>query len=149
MSDSYEAAYNEVMARTGVAKGACKMCGAAFYAEFEYQKRGSCGPCVMLLAHEYSMAHSGEPAEFFSTPEQIAEFAANRPARIGFRKAEISPSLRKRVLERDAYRCQICGDYHELHIDHVYPESKGGATSIENLQVLCGPCNIKKGSTVP
>lgn len=61
-------------------------------------------------------------------------------------KAKIMPSLRKRVFERDAYRCRQCGDWHDLHLDHIIPESKGGPTTFENLQVLCGPCNLRKGA---
>jgi 5-methylcytosine-specific restriction endonuclease McrA len=47
--------------------------------------------------------------------------------------------------ERDAYRCQECGSWHDLTVDHVIPESKGGPTTLENLRVLCQPCNSRKG----
>jgi 5-methylcytosine-specific restriction endonuclease McrA len=30
-------------------------------------------------------------------------------------------------------------------LDHVIPEAKGGATSVSNLQVTCGKCNLEKG----
>jgi len=66
-----------------------------------------------------------------------------RPKR---KKAWISNSLRKQVFERDSYRCQHCGGWHNLSIDHIYPESKGGRTEIGNLQTLCMPCNMKKGA---
>jgi len=33
------------------------------------------------------------------------------------------------------------------HADHVVPYSQGGKTSIENGQVLCAKCNLKKGET--
>jgi len=29
----------------------------------------------------------------------------------------------------------------ELQFDHVLPVALGGATSVENLQILCGDCN--------
>lgn len=71
----------------------------------------------------------------------------------GFRKTKksnIPYFMRKQVLERDAYRCQTrgCGDWHDLHIDHVIPESRGGPTIVENLQVLCQKCNLKKGNRI-
>ena len=33
-----------------------------------------------------------------------------------------------------------------LEVDHIVPISKGGITSVENLQTLCWRCNRSKGS---
>lgn len=56
--------------------------------------------------------------------------------------------LRALVLMRDGARCQLCGATPQsgarLHVDHIKPWSKGGETVIENLQILCEPCNIGK-----
>lgn len=61
-------------------------------------------------------------------------------------KTTISRALAKRVFERDAYRCVICGGHHDLTCDHVVPESKGGPTTFENLQTMCKSCNSRKGA---
>lgn len=63
-------------------------------------------------------------------------------------KKQISNEIRKQVFERDGYRCQHCGGWIDLCVDHIYPESKGGPTCIENLQTLCRPCNSKKSDKV-
>jgi 5-methylcytosine-specific restriction endonuclease McrA len=42
-------------------------------------------------------------------------------------------------------RCAICGSTRNPSIDHIIPISQGGSDSIENLRVLCGSCNSKKG----
>jgi 5-methylcytosine-specific restriction endonuclease McrA len=46
--------------------------------------------------------------------------------------------------------CQHCGCYIPLdgpfEVDHVIAWSRGGSTSLSNSQLLCGPCNRKKGS---
>ena len=33
-----------------------------------------------------------------------------------------------------------------MTIDHIEPKAKGGGNCIDNLQLLCSPCNSKKGS---
>ena len=63
-------------------------------------------------------------------------------------KVQIPPYIRWSVFERDGYICKKCGSKINLHCDHIYPESLGGETVMENLQTLCGKCNIAKGSKV-
>ena len=62
----------------------------------------------------------------------------------------MTPSLRKKIMERDHYTCQICKKYMPdevgLHIDHIIPISKGGKSIPSNLRVLCSKCNGSKGS---
>ena len=64
----------------------------------------------------------------------------------------ISTTLRYLVLNRDRFRCALCGRSPltdpsvELHLDHIIPFSKGGTTTSENLQTLCRECNMGKGS---
>lgn len=36
-----------------------------------------------------------------------------------------------------------------LTIDHIIPKAKGGKNTYSNYQVLCQPCNNKKGSSLP
>lgn len=61
----------------------------------------------------------------------------------------MNPEIRKRVFERDKHTCRYCGDKNgPFHADHVYPSSKGGETSIENLVTACARCNRKKQAKV-
>jgi hypothetical protein len=55
-------------------------------------------------------------------------------------------AVRRRVLLRDGGRCQHCGSYKDPQIDHIIPWSRGGTHDASNLQVLCGPCNRRKGN---
>lgn len=44
--------------------------------------------------------------------------------------------------------CNYCGRTHRmrfLEIDHRWPVSRGGGDEIANLQLLCTPCNMRKG----
>ncbi|KAA8888454.1 DUF2510 domain-containing protein [Nocardia colli] len=58
----------------------------------------------------------------------------------------IPPDVKSEVWQRDGGRCQQCGDTHYLEFDHVIPLSRGGATSVGNLQILCRRCNLAKGT---
>lgn len=58
-------------------------------------------------------------------------------------------AVRRAVFERDGSRCRSCGtESPPFHLDHVYPWSKGGPNTVDNLQVLCAPCNLKKAARV-
>ena len=67
-------------------------------------------------------------------------------------KREVSLRLRFLVMKRDNFKCCMCGRSPattaglELHIDHIIPWSKGGETTIDNLQTLCSDCNLGKGN---
>ena len=63
-------------------------------------------------------------------------------------KDKIQLNLRRRVIARDGYFCVYCDEdltTGEIHMDHVIPESQGGETNFENLQVTCRKCNLAKG----
>ncbi len=53
-----------------------------------------------------------------------------------------------RLIRRQRSLCAYCGRYfaaHYLEIDHMDPVTFGGSNAETNLQVLCRPCNGRKG----
>jgi len=60
--------------------------------------------------------------------------------------------LRFRVMQRDSFKCALCGCSPAtdpavvLHVDHIVPWSKGGETTLANLRALCSSCNLGKGT---
>lgn len=56
---------------------------------------------------------------------------------------------RRNVHARDQYACQYCGSQDSLTIDHVYPLSRGGRTTWENVVTACRTCNGRKGNRTP
>ena len=46
--------------------------------------------------------------------------------------------------------CFWCDEYTEMiHIDHIYPLSKSGGHTINNLCISCPPCNLRKSNKDP
>lgn len=90
---------------------------------------------------EYANASDAEPAKGDSNEDQTPRRTARDP----------SLRLRFRVLQRDHFRCVQCGASPAktpetvLHVDHMVAWSKGGETTLENLQTLCSKCNLGKG----
>lgn len=52
------------------------------------------------------------------------------------------------VYKRDGGRCVFCGSTQNLQLDHIIPFSKGGATTLDNMQLLCQKCNIEKSNKI-
>lgn len=63
-------------------------------------------------------------------------------------RAKVSNRLRFVVYNRDNYQCQKCGRTTDLEIDHIIPISKGGKTTLDNLQTLCRSCNLEKSDII-
>ena len=55
--------------------------------------------------------------------------------------------IRLKVLNLDAWTCTSCGESAN-EVDHVYPNSKGGEYTLDNLVAACRRCNIKKKDAV-
>ncbi len=63
-------------------------------------------------------------------------------------RAPIPAEVVRAVIERDGRRCVQCGATEDLQFDHILPVALGGATSVENLQILCGDCNRAKSDAL-
>ena len=73
-------------------------------------------------------------------------------SRFAVRAVRLLTSKKQRYwiwLSQDGH-CAICGAFidcdESYHIDHIKPYSKGGATELFNLQLLCPSCNLRKGA---
>lgn len=61
---------------------------------------------------------------------------------------DFTPALKKQILERDGYKCVICGmgrrEGVEVQVDHIIPKDLGGKATLENGQTLCARHNFLK-----
>lgn len=58
------------------------------------------------------------------------------------------PDNKKWLFGHQDGKCNGCLQSFPIHamtVDHILPRAKGGTDHIENLQLLCGFCNSKKG----
>ena len=54
-------------------------------------------------------------------------------------------TIRRRILDRDGWRCQVCGLAGRMEVDHVSRLADGGhPTDPANLQAICRVCHIQK-----
>jgi 5-methylcytosine-specific restriction endonuclease McrA len=49
--------------------------------------------------------------------------------------------LHRRVLERDSWRCQLCGTRAELQVHHLELRAQLGADVEDNLLTVCAACH--------
>jgi 5-methylcytosine-specific restriction endonuclease McrA len=70
------------------------------------------------------------------------------------------PVSKRKVFERDGWKCQICGistpeakrgtiDDDAPELDHIIPLAKRGDHSYRNTQCACRRCNLLKSDTSP
>jgi hypothetical protein len=53
---------------------------------------------------------------------------------------------KRRKRDAEDAKCEHCGSKEKLTVDHIVPKGRGGRSgSVHNFQVLCEPCNTKKG----
>lgn len=58
-------------------------------------------------------------------------------------------ATRKAVLNRDKHTCVYCGQANATTVDHVFPKSRGGRDTWENLAACCKRCNNVKADRTP
>jgi 5-methylcytosine-specific restriction endonuclease McrA len=52
--------------------------------------------------------------------------------------------LHRQVLERDGWRCQVCGSMQNLQVHHLKLRSRSGGDEEQNLITLCAECHARR-----
>lgn len=92
-------------------------------------------------------------------PRLKAEFFIAPNGTIFPKDKQVTSAMRAAIYDRDGGRCQLCQEKVRRHgpfysptlptpaaVDHIFPRSRGGRTTPNNLRLLCTTCNAQKGA---
>jgi hypothetical protein len=108
---------------------------------FYWEDDGLASEDVLALVHDRRIRAQRKLERAHAT--MSAGQSAAKPRRNG-----IPREVKLAVFQRDGGRCVECGSNFDIQYDHVIPHSMGGADSVQNLQILCAPCNQSKGASL-
>ena len=105
-----------------------------------------CGADVLLWLHDMESMSNWMNALGATSESGRPDSSAIRDAATAAR-----PGLLPALIRRQNGKCGICRkqlpeDLAEVHIDHVFPVTKGGDNDIGNLQAAHRSCNAAKGA---
>ena len=112
---------------------------------FEYVSAG--GNSSQRTAVELNTPTIDQLVETLSQKIRFSRSAAGQ-------RALMTTRLREFIKERDGYACKYCSvsvvaePNLLLEVDHILPVSRGGQSTIENLQTLCWRCNRTKSNKI-
>jgi hypothetical protein len=107
------------------------------------------------LTEHYGSEQAALEAMYLTQPstengKAIAKVSKKLPDRHSFYDSDDWKRVRYQALVKHGAACQCCGatraDGVKLHVDHIKPRSKYPELelSLDNLQILCEPCNMGK-----
>lgn len=109
--------------------------------DFYWENDGLTQEAVGLLLWDRSRRHDAKLDRLRKIKVRAEDIEARRRERI-------PEEVRAHVWERDDGRCVTCGAEDDLQFDHVIPVAKGGGNGVQNVQVLCGDCNLLKSDSI-
>jgi len=128
----------------------CKECGTIFTPEYGDKRKVYCShKCGKKAGKRKGKKHTG-------TLNNVTRKRLRAMYGDSWRSM-YEPINKRRVFERDRWRCQLCGckvkrttewDPRQATIDHIIPLSLGGEHKYTNVQTACMECNSKKGATI-
>lgn len=121
----------------------------------EYQKKNS--QKAIAACRRYNEKNRdkrrAEDAKRRSSPGQKKKRAEWQRCREQAKRSGSKPVSRHAIIKihkMQKEKCANCGNkVVDYHVDHIEPISRGGSNDIENLQILCPQCNLKKGAKDP
>lgn len=124
----------------------CYECGCTVNIRLQYSKNKkddeiSCRKCISKKNKMRSMMPTVTP-EILNRNKAVFGKELNYWLLDGF-----GTGASQKIMDRDGWKCYICGKEKNLHVHHIIPRNRGGEHTPENLITLCGSChrNIESG----
>ena len=134
---------NELMAQVGVELSPIQVP----YPEYRFEYVSAGGNSSQHTSVELKIPVIDALVETLSQKIRFAASAAGQ-------RALMTAKLREHIKVRDNHTCQSCAvsvvtePHLLLEVDHIVPVSRGGLSTVENLQTLCWRCNRTKSNKV-
>ena len=115
------------------------------------------GQRLQTAKNRAAVEFAGSCAEAYKLSRIVTN---RRPARrrglalrgIFMRRRRISQTVVAHLVARQEGLCALCGAnlaaVSPVHIDHIIPRRAGGTDEEDNLQAVCGTCNVEKGGAL-
>lgn len=113
---------------------------------------GKCRVCASGFVSQYMHITCSDECQRVYDRDKASEAGHRRRARI--RNAYRAPVSRRKIYERDGYKCHLCGERtdpnarvphpHAPTLDHLIPLSRGGTHEPINVATACFICNSRK-----
>lgn len=111
--------------------------------------RGTAGVVLQLTRSQGSGFYRLQDAVYLYETMQVLLNVHHRKVIYGQASSRSIPqAVKSAVWQRYGGRCAECGDDQYLEYDHIIPFAKGGASSENNLQLLCRRCNMRKSDKI-
>ena len=95
--------------------------------------------------------NAGNRAWRIKYPERARKSDSIKKARRYNAPGSFLPQQITELYKKQKGNCVICKStlHKKFHVDHVMPLARGGTNYIENIQLLCAPCNMSKSDKDP
>jgi 5-methylcytosine-specific restriction endonuclease McrA len=100
----------------------------------------------ILLCHDCIIKRQEKRKE---DKKRLWEWKPTKRARRKISKTGFLNRVRKKVIQRDSYRCVWCNTDKKIGLGSLIPESRGGKRCIENYVACCQKCRPNKGNKLP
>ena len=117
------------------------------YPQYRFQYVSAGGNSAQQTVIELNTQTIDELVETLSTKIRFTKTAAGQ-------RALMTARLRNFIKHRDKHRCKSCSASVAaepnllLEVDHIIPISRGGLSTVDNLQTLCWRCNRSKSNKI-